>query len=197
MMYGLKVTVDPTAEPLSLDDTKLYLRVDHSEDDALILGLIVAARTYCEAVTKRSFVTQTMQMFTDEFPTDDYIDIPRPFYTTTDATVKYYAAGSTSATTLASSQYWINDSIEPPRIVLRDAQSWPDTELRTAKGVEITFRAGYGGQVDVPDGIKVAMLSLIGHWYTNREAVVVGTISSSIEMAVHALLSPHMAPFVA
>jgi uncharacterized phiE125 gp8 family phage protein len=197
MMYGLRVTVNPTSEPLNLDETKLYLRVDHSEDDALILSMIAAARQYCEAVTKRSFTTQTMQMWSDQFPDTDTIDVPRPFYTTTDLTVKYYLSGSTSATTFAASNYWVDDSVEPGRIVLRDAAEWPTSDLRSAKGVEVTFRSGYGGEPDVPDGIKMAMLSLIGHWYTNREAVVVGTISSSIEMAVHALLSPHMSPFVA
>lgn len=197
MMYGLRVSVDPTAEPVSLDETKLYLRVDHSEDDAMILGMIAAARQYCEAVTKRSFTVQTMQMYADEFPYTDVIDIPRPFYSTTDVTVKYYAIGSTSPITFPSSNYWVDDSLEPGRIVLRDAADWPTVELRTSKGVEVTFRSGYGGQPDVPDGIKIAMKSLIGHWYTNREAVVVGTITSSMEMAVNAMLSPHMAPFIA
>ncbi len=197
MMYGLRVSVDPTAEPVSLDETKLYLRVDHSEDDALILSMISAARQYCEAVTKRSFTTQTMQMFSDQFPDTDTINVPRPFYSTTDVTVNYYTSGSTAPTTFASSNYWVDDSVEPGRIVLRDASEWPTSDLRSAKGVEVTFRSGYGGQPDVPDGIKMAMKSLIGHWYTNREAVIVGTISSSLEMAVNAMLSPHTAPFIA
>lgn len=197
VMYGLKVSVNPTAEPLSLDETKLYLRVDHSEDDALILGMISAARQYAEAVTKRSFTTQTMQMYCDQFPDDDTLNIPRPFYTTTDVALKYYLSGSTTPTTFPSSSYWVDDSVEPGRLVLRDNSDWPTSDLRSAKAIEVTFRSGYGGQPDVPDGIKIGMLSLIGHWYTNREAVVVGTISKSVEMTVNALLSPHMSPFVA
>ena len=35
-------------EILALDDVKSYLRVDHDKDDALILGIIKAAREYAE-----------------------------------------------------------------------------------------------------------------------------------------------------
>ncbi|EDM47760.1 head-tail connector protein [Marinobacter algicola] len=41
------------------------------------------------------------------------------------------------------------------------------------------------------DDITTAMLLLIGHWYTNRESVVVGTITSELPMAVEALISPY------
>jgi hypothetical protein len=38
--------------------------------------------------------------------------------------------------------------------------------------------------------VKVAMLLLIGHWYANREAVVIGTPKSEMPMAVTYLLMP-------
>ncbi|ARS51506.1 head-tail connector protein [Kushneria konosiri] len=41
------------------------------------------------------------------------------------------------------------------------------------------------------DEITVAMLLLIGHWYENREAVVIGTITAQVPMAVEMLLWPH------
>ena len=51
--------------------------------------------------------------------------------------------------------------------------------------------------VDVPEGpeqmaltddVKQAILLLVGHWYANRESVVVGTISAEVPMGVPALL---------
>ena len=41
------------------------------------------------------------------------------------------------------------------------------------------------------DDITAAMLLLIGHWYANRESVVLGTITSELPMAVESLISPY------
>ena len=41
---------------------------------------------------------------------------------------------------------------------------------------------------DFPASFKAAMLLLIGHSYANREAVVVGTITAEVPMAVESLL---------
>ncbi len=38
-------------DPISLADAKLFLRVDISDDDALITSLITVAREYCETFT--------------------------------------------------------------------------------------------------------------------------------------------------
>lgn len=39
--------------------------------------------------------------------------------------------------------------------------------------------------------LRQAMLLLIGHWYSNREAVNTGNISTNLPLTVDALLSPH------
>lgn len=41
------------------------------------------------------------------------------------------------------------------------------------------------------DDMVTAMLLLIGHWYANRESVVVGSISTELPMAVAALIDPY------
>lgn len=50
------------------------------------------------------------------------------------------------------------------------------------------------GDVDalVFDGdIEAAMLLLVGHWYANREAVVIDGKTAAVPLGVDALLSPH------
>lgn len=41
---------------------------------------------------------------------------------------------------------------------------------------------------DFPPSFKAALLLLIGHSYANREAVVIGTITAEVPMAVESLL---------
>ncbi|SDO72583.1 Phage gp6-like head-tail connector protein [Halomonas shengliensis] len=41
------------------------------------------------------------------------------------------------------------------------------------------------------DDLTTAMLLLIGHWFENREAVVIGTITSELPLAVEALIAPY------
>jgi hypothetical protein len=41
------------------------------------------------------------------------------------------------------------------------------------------------------DDVITAMLLLIGHWYANREVVLVGTITATLPMAVASLIEPY------
>ncbi|WP_145482770.1 MULTISPECIES: head-tail connector protein [Yersinia] len=41
------------------------------------------------------------------------------------------------------------------------------------------------------EDIETAMLLLIGHWYTNREATVIGVTSKQLEFTIDSLLQPY------
>ena len=65
-------------------------------------------------------------------------------------------------------------------------------------GEVITVRAtcGYGaGQGDVPQPLRLAMRILIGHWYENREALIIGTIVAEAPLAVESLIAPYRRGF--
>src|SRR5690606_27019629 len=76
------------------------------------------------------------------------------------------------------------DGLEPS-IALKSSHSWPHIRF----GSRITVTAVYGGTV--PDDVKHAILMLVAHWFQTREAIVTGTIATSIPMGVDALLSNH------
>lgn len=79
MTYGLRVITPPPFEATSLEEAKAFLRVDEDEtdQDALISGLIVAARELVEAFTSLSLIEQTLEMTMDAYPYCGYIELPR------------------------------------------------------------------------------------------------------------------------
>ena len=48
-------------EPITVQDLKPYLRVDFSDDDVLLAGLITQCRHYAEGICNLSFAPQTIQ----------------------------------------------------------------------------------------------------------------------------------------
>src|SRR5690606_41674526 len=58
----------PAAEPLSLEDAKNFLRVEHETDDELIAALIAAARGEIELATRRVLLTQTWRIVLHRWP---------------------------------------------------------------------------------------------------------------------------------
>jgi hypothetical protein len=67
---ALKLITAPIAEPLTLAEAKAHLRVDESDDDALIEALIVAARQGAEHITQRALMPQTWELALDQFESE-------------------------------------------------------------------------------------------------------------------------------
>lgn len=179
-------TVAPVAEPISLDEAKAHLRVTHNLEDALIAALIKAAREWAEGYQNRAYITQTWELWLDEFPRADYIPIPQPPLKSV-TSVKYYDTANTEAT-MAATDYFVDAKSEPGRLVLAYGSSWPSTTLRPANGVCITFVAGYGDAADIPQAQKAAMLLAIGTWYSKRETIEIGSAVHEVPFAAKMLL---------
>lgn len=176
MHVTLTRTVAPTAEPVSVTDAKDYLRIDSSDEDALIANLIKTARAYGEKYTRRAFINQTWKMELEDFPRDsgsfvpgfprisgrNYIQLPkRPLSSVT--SIKYYDTSDTLQTFAAS-----NYLVEQDRVYLVDTQTWP-SDVRDGMPVEILFVAGYGAQAtDVPSDLRYAMQEHVAFLYENR-----------------------------
>ena len=196
----LKLITKPTSEPVTLAEAKAHLRVVNDAEDSLINGLITAAREYCEYYQNRAYITQTWELWLDKWPEKNFIKIPKPPLQSVQS-VKYYGIDDTDDTeyTLDTEEYYIDDKSEPGRVSLAYNKSWPSVTLRPISGICVTFTVGYlpageGENEDpagnVPQGVKQAILLLVGHWYENREASIIGHVSREIEFAAHALLWP-------
>lgn len=153
----------PTAEPLSLEEVKQHLRInpgDTSEDKDIIVPLISAAREYCENYCGRSFAEQIITVYAE---TGGTVRLPR-------GPVK---------------------SVDSVTVDGEPVEYTADVRKGTVKvdelGAVIVYTAGCE---EAPCLVRQAMLLLIGHWYTNREAVIQGS-TAPVSMAVEVMLNQH------
>jgi uncharacterized phiE125 gp8 family phage protein len=191
--YGTKykVTVEPTEEPVSVDQAKLYLRITHNHENDLIENLIRAARKKIEDMTNRTLMTTTYQLKLTNFPASLYcpIVIPRP-PTQSVTSVQYVDTAGTTQTW--SSTNWSLDTFEEP------SKIWPNFSVNypSTRGhvndITVTYVAGYSSSISIPPPIKQAMLSYIGQLYENRESAMTGMISQPIENGLVAMLSSYI-----
>lgn len=189
----------PTTDPVTLVEAKSHCRVDIDDDDGLLAGYILTARQHLETETRRAFATQTWDLTIDEqWPATrvngcyrNRIVLPRP--PVQSVTSISYIDGAGATQVLAANQYKLAKAdtgewfIDPAYGV-----AWP-TIRREMAAVTIRFVAGYGngvGQEPFPEPLRQAMLLLIGSWYENREAIVIGTIVNELPLAVASLVFP-------
>lgn len=159
----------------------------YSAEDTLLTALIQAAREYAEGYLNRALVTQAWELVLDDWPNEDYVEIPLPpLQSVTD--IKYKDTAGTE-TTWDDANYIVDVDSFLGRVALAYGRSWPATTLYPAGGIRIKFVAGYGLAADVPQTTKHALLMLIGHWYKNREVdLAAGSTYQEAPFAVKVLL---------
>jgi len=178
----LAVVEQPRTEAVSLAEAKLHLRVDHDIEDGYIAGLIVAARTHVESVSRRSTTRQVLAISLDCWPDGRTIRLWRPPIAEVQ-TVRWVDKNGVSQA-MPPSDY----SLSAHGVLsLAYGCSWPDGALYTsADAITITYVAGHAERKAVPANYTQAMLLLIGHWYNNREAAQTKP-PQSIALAVETL----------
>jgi len=183
-------TVAPAADLLDLATVKTHLRVDGTDEDALISALIGAVTAHLDGyagILGRCLINQTWVMLEDEFEAS--IDLPFPDVSS--VTLQYYDAANTLQT-VASGNYQVLERDTGSVIELYSNYTTPAVYAYREDVVKVTLIAGYGTAAsDVPASILAAALLLVGHWFENREAVNIGNITSELPLAVRALLAPY------
>ena len=186
--YGkLVLKPGPDSTVVSLPEAKTFLRIDsdYDDDDAYITSLINVATSVVEEFTRRKLISQTFNIFYDEFPS--YIDLQIGEVASV-THIKYYDT-SNSLQTLAALNYDLDDKIRPGRIYESERGDFPDTFERP-NAVEVEFVVGATAS-EVPAPIKQAMYIVIGRYYENRQDVVMGTQVNELPLMVDHLLTPY------
>jgi len=186
--YGkLVLKTAPTSTVISLSEAKAFLRIDsdYDDDNTYITSLINVATQVVEEFTRRRLMTQTYNLFYDEFP--PYIDLQVGDVASV-THIKYYDANNTLQT-LATSEYDVDTKVRPGRIYESENGDFPNTYERP-NAVEVEFIVG-GTASDVPAPIVQAIYIIVGRYYENRQDVVMGTQVNELPLMVDHLLTPY------
>lgn len=187
---GVVVTTAPTAEPVSLAEAKLHLRVTHNEDDADITRQIVTARVHLEKVTGRALMLQTIRASYEDFPRIDsdvslargyppVIELPRsPATGAADLAVKYLDTDEAEQT-LDAATYLVDTDALPTRVRMKYGGHWPDIPRRPGC-VRVEYKAGAATAAAVEEDAKHLIKLLVGQLYAQREMEVTGTIVTQV-----------------
>ena len=182
---AISLVTAATTEPVTIQDLKDQLRIDENTEDTYLGGLLKAATRAVERMSDRQLINATWRFSLDEFPCWD-IRVPKPPLSS--VTSITYVNSTGGNTTVASSDYAVDTYNEPGRITPVFNATWPSPRYQN-NAVTVTYVAGYGAsQNSVPDTYRHAIKMLAGHWYENREAIAVGTISKELEFAVTNLI---------
>lgn len=184
MSYGLSVVTAAASDPVTTDEAKTHLAVDDSYYDTFIGSLVSAATGHVEGLTNRQIMSATYDLKVDRFPGGrNRLFIPKGQLSS--VTSVTYTDTSGDSQTFAASDYSVITDQEPGFIEPVFDKVWPVARTQ-AESVTVRFVAGYASASDVPDGLKQAILLVVGHWFANREGVTYGS-TSEVPMAVHAL----------
>jgi uncharacterized phiE125 gp8 family phage protein len=178
----------PTVEPVTLTEAKLYLRVEHDDDDDLIAALVAGSRIHVESQTRRALITQTWRLVRDAWPASGRLFVlPVPLISLVAARV-YTSDTATQAIDLAA---FAVDKAPAPALLAFRPGTLP-APGRAVAGIEIDITTGYGAAPgDVPQALRQAIRLLTAHWYENRGLAAVGQQVALLPTTVAALIAPY------
>jgi uncharacterized phiE125 gp8 family phage protein len=186
---SLRTVTQPVVEPVSLAEAKAHCRIDSDADDLYIVSLITAAREWVETYMDEALIHQQLVMRLDGFPAE--IELPRPPMATsgtaTAVSVTFTSDESGATAALSSSSFRVDRDTKPGIIRNTYGGAWPG-HLTDYNSITVTWWAGRGESgSSVPQGVRNAILMLVGHFYERRVAAEAGSLND-IPYGVKALL---------
>jgi len=173
----------PPAEPIDLPYAKMFLRVDHDADNALITDLIRSARERVEALIRGSLITRRRLYTRNHARSALFINhspvtaIHRIGVIDDDGDMVDVSLVDTA----------INLRSIPAAICLTGGKAWTDYGENPA-AIEVEIEAGHGpSAADIPMPLRQALLLLIAQSYEYRDDKDV----PGVPMMVDALLMPY------
>lgn len=183
-----KLITGPAAEPVDLATLKAWCRIDGSDEDGLLTGLLIpAARLACERATGRALISQVWEVVLDAWPAAQAVELMRAPVLNV-VSVKYVDTAAVEQT-LDSGAYALDADSEPGWVLPAYGTDWPET-LDTANAVRIRYTAGYGAAAsDVPEPLRMWIAQHAAAAYRTREATSDRPLT--LNPALDGLLDPY------
>jgi uncharacterized phiE125 gp8 family phage protein len=131
------VIVQPTIEPVSLEDFKLHLNYDLNDKDAIFRSYLIAGRQKVEEYIGQYLVDQTLEAYVEDYPVHGYIRLRGPLigivafdYTDTDGIYD------------AIDDYVVDTTGKAPRLLPSYGATWPASRAQS-NSIRIRWRAGF------------------------------------------------------
>lgn len=155
---GLQVRRDSSVSlPVTLDEAKDFLRVNHDDDNAYITMLIKAMTWRIE--DKAEIALSTQNLTAEWRIVQSYVTLPRPPFVSISGILVYDEHNNSSL--LSPSGYYAEGLTT---ITVRFKQ-------QLGKRVRIQYTAGYGNAASIPDDLKQYILQLVFQEYNQRGSV--------------------------
>lgn len=188
---SMRCTVEADFEPVTLEEAKLFCRVDHDAEDALITTLISAARQHAERQTGRVICASTWQWTIEGalLPYHKLVVQNAPCSALTALTVGGAAVDSSLYEFVPSG----NGANEAPLLAhLTPLEGFP--ESTDGERTVLTLSCGWG-LADIPTAIKQWILVRVSTLYEQRESFAVGSNFTEFGHSfVDGLLDPYRIP---
>ena len=181
----------PVLDPVSLDEARVHLKVDmHDVEDSAIDEMIKAAVAEAGLYQNRAYVTQTWTFYPSlREVRRGYVSIPLPPLQSI-SDISYRTVAGAWVLLVENTDYFVDTVSEPGMVVFSDDLVLPrKADLWPVLPIKITAVVGYGAPEAVPANIRQAILWLIGHFFENREAVLVGAGATVLPYGVRNLLN--------
>lgn len=164
---SLAVLIPPSGEPVSLAEAKLFLRVDHAEEDDLIGRLIGAAREAVEIGAGRALITRRVRESLDIWRRDGAGGAILSLSPVTDVIAVRLIAANGSESVIDPERYRLDGARDRPRLIFEHGLP---AILRSAGGVEIDYEAGLAEDAaGLPPSLRQAALHIVAALYEARE----------------------------
>jgi len=175
---GFRVSTVPAVEPVTLAELKTFARIDSTTYDTMLTSYITACREALEKHTGRTFITTTYELYFDKFPLNNS-EIKLIYPPVQSISSIYYNQESDGVLTLLADTLYQTDIYSfYPRIIPAYDEEWPDTRAML-NAVKITYVAGYGLAIAVPESIKTCIKSLATDMFEHPESSVEMKLTSN------------------